>query len=146
MKPCVLIIAFVFAFGGCAVEGGMPSVIIHQYNYQAQPPALAPGTPPNPPWTGPVDYPTIYNSAWDDPTLVIFKNDCYRKIRVEIDGQKTIVLGPYGATADLHLGVGQHRVRVVIEKPTATQGTLEVLRFFQISIWPEGQSQIFHVY
>jgi len=140
----------IIGFGGWGLNtgGGVPSVIVHQYSYQAQPPALAPGTPPTPPWSGlpPVDYPTIYSSSWDDPSLIIFKNDSYRKIRIEIDGQRPIVLAPYGATTDLHFEVGEHRARLIIEKPTAAHGTWEVVRFFPISIRPEGRSQIFYLY
>jgi len=136
------------AWGQDSWGSGAPSVIVHKYNYQAQPPALAPGAPPSLPDKAPgiVDYQTIYGSAWDDPTLVIFKNDSYRKIRIGIDGQRPIVLAPYGATADLHLGVGEHRARLIIEKPTAAHGAFEVIRFLPISIRPEGQAQIFHLY
>jgi hypothetical protein len=73
----------------------------------------------------------IYNSSWDDPVLVIFKNDSYRKVIIEIDGQKPIILRAYGATADLCLGVGERRARLVIEKPTATHGIWEVINFLK---------------
>ena len=132
---------------GVSSSGQIPSVIIHKYDYQAQPPALAPGTPPSPPWmTSVVDYPTIYSSSWDDPTLVVFKNDSYRKVRIEIDGQRPIVLSPYGATSDIHLGLGEHRVRLTIEKPTRAHGTLEVVKFFKIRISPCSRSRIIHIY
>jgi len=133
---------------GLNAGGGLPSVIVHQYSYQAQPPALPYGTPPTPPWVGPipVDYQTIYQSAWDDPTLVVFKNDSYRKVRIEIDGQRPIVLSPYGATSDIHLGLGEHRVRLTIEKPTRAHGTLEVVKFFKIRISPCSRSRIIHIY
>jgi len=127
---------------------GMSSVIVHQYNYRAQPQPAPPGTPPLPPTAMPpaADYPTIYGSSWDDPTLVIFKNNSYRKTKIEINGQKPIVLEPYGATANLHLDIGEHPVRLTIEKPTASHGTWEVVRFFPIYIRPEGRSQIFYLY
>ena len=133
---------------GLNAGGGLPSVIVHRYSYQAQPPALPYGTPPTPRWVWPipVDYQTIYQSAWDDPTLVIFKNDSCRKIRIEIDSQPQIVLAPYGATADIHLGVGEHRVRLTTEKPTRVHGTLEVVKFFKIKISPYGRSQVIHIY
>lgn len=131
---------------GSNIDGGVSSVIVHQYDYQARPPALAPGTPPSPPWMpSAVDYKTVYQSAWDDPTLIIFKNDSYRKIRIEIDGQKPVVLEPYGATSDLHLGIGDHPVRITIEKPTAAHGTWKVMRFSKIYIRPEGRSQIINL-
>lgn len=127
---------------------GVSQVIVHKYDYQARPLALAPGTPPSPPSAGPppVDYQTIYESAWDDPTLVIFKNDSYRKVKVVIDGQKPIILTSYGATADLHLGMGEHRIRITVEKQTVAHGTWEVVRLMQISIRPENRSQVFHIY
>ncbi len=140
--------AQVLGFGGWGgTAGGMSSVIVHKYDYQVRPPALAPGTPATPPWLPPaVDYPTIYQLAWDDPSLVIFKNDSYRRVRIEIDDKKSIVLGPYGATSNLHLGIGDHPVRITIEKPTANHGAWEMVRFLKVYIRPEGRSQIFHIY
>lgn len=133
---------------GCATNGGAPGVLIHQYSYQAQPPALPPGTPPPPPVPQPalVPYETVYESAWDDPSLVIFRNDSYRKVRIEIDGKPPIVLDAYGITADLHLGIGEHRAKVNVEKPTAAHGTWEVVRLFSIFINPEGRSQVIGIY
>ena len=148
----VIILVVVVLISGCAqTQGGFPSVIVHKYDYQAKPPALAPGTPPSPPTEPPlVGYRTIYSesssSDWGDPTLVIFKNEGYRVVRLSIDGQTEIRLAGYQATADIHLLLGEHRVRMVIEKPTAVHGTLEVLRFLSISVRPEGQAQIFHLY
>lgn len=131
----------VIGFGSWGGSGGVPDVIIHKYDYQARPPALAPGTPPGPPTAPPaVDYSTIYSSSFDDPSLVVFKNDSYRKVKIEINDQKPIVLDPYGATANLHLGLGKHKVKIVIEKPTTAHGTWEVTRFFTIYISPEGRS------
>lgn len=144
--------------------GGMlgygSQVVVHQYNYQVQPAPSPPGTPPSPPAQSsqpqpsatpppapPVPYPTIYQSAWDDPTLVVFTNQSARTIRITIDDQQEIKLAGYQATADLHLGVGEHRVRLVVEKPTAAFGTLEVVRFPPpILIRPEGRSQIIYIY
>jgi hypothetical protein len=128
-------------------------VIVHKYDYQVRPPALTPGTPPTPPDKVPeiVDYQTVYpelsGSDWGDPTLVVFKNESYRTIRLYVDGRPDkIPLMGYQATADIHLPVGEHRVRMVIEKPTRAHDTLEVVRFFTISIRPEGRSQIFYLY
>lgn len=137
----------ILGLGGWGNSSGQaPSVIVHKYDYQVKPLALATGTPPNLGTAPPVDYQTTYESAWNDPTLVIFKNDSYRRVRIEINGRRPIILEAYGATADLHLGIGEHRVRVTIEKPTATQGALELVRFFSIFIRPESRSQIFHIY
>ncbi len=128
--------------------GGAPSVIIHRYDYQTQPQAVPPDALPNLPANGPlpITYQTIYGSAWDDPTLVIFKNDSYRRMRIQIDGQGPIVLEPYSATADMHFGIGEHRVRTMTEVPTRVHGTFGVVRFFTIFIRPEGRAQIFHLY
>lgn len=138
----------VAGLSGCATTG-MPGVVVHKYDYQAKPPAgQAPGAPPSPPSSQPaaVDYQTIYGSAFDDPSLVIFKNDSYRKVKIDIGGQKKpIVLEPYGATTNLYLGLGSHSVRVIIEKPTAVHGTWRVVQFFTIYIRPEGKAQIFHI-
>ncbi|MEK7162944.1 MAG: hypothetical protein AAB696_01515 [Patescibacteria group bacterium] len=117
----ILLIALSVIFPGCA---RYPQVIVHKYDDYA------------------VNYQTIYGSAWDDPTLVIFKNDSYRKVRIEIDGQKPIILNSYSATANLYFGIGEHQVRLVIEKPTAAHGTWEVIRFLKISIQPWNRSQI----
>ena len=145
MALWTIILALLFV-SGCATTD-LPSVIIHKYDYQARPPAVAPGTPPGPPTAPPpVNYTTIYSSAFDDPSLVIFKSDSYRKIRIEIDGQKPIELQPYGATSNLHLGLGEHQVKIVIEKPTIAHGTWDVTRFLTLYISPEGRSQIFHIY
>ncbi len=127
-----------------------PSVIIHQYNYQAQPQPTSPGTPPLPPTSSlgppPIDYQTIYRSAGDDPTLVIFSNQSYRTVRLQIDGQEPeIKLASYQATVDLHFTPGEHRVRQIIEKLTAV-GILELVRFFNVNIRLEGRSQIFYIY
>lgn len=126
-------------------SGQAPSVIIHKYEYQTQP--APPGAPPPPPAAPPgVNYPTVYPSAFDDPTLVIFQNRTYWTVRIEIDGNPPIRLAGYQASANLYLGPGDHRVRAVIEKPTQVHGTLEVVRIFQIQIRPEGRSQIVRIY
>jgi len=132
---------------GCAWTPQKPTVVVHKYDYQTRPPALSYGTPPLPPWMPPaVDYQTIYESSWDDPTLVIFKNGSYFNVRIEVDEKKPMTLVAYGATANLHLGVGEHKVRQTTKKPTQAHGTLEVIKFFTIYIRPEGRSQIIHVY
>jgi hypothetical protein len=49
-------------------QSQVPSVIVHRYDYTAQPRALAPGAPPLPPSsTGPppVDYQTIAHGTWE---------------------------------------------------------------------------------
>lgn len=142
MKSASLL--FLILLVGCSSQA--PTVVVHWYDYQAKPPALAPGTPPAPPTAlEPVNYQTVYDSGWDDPTLVIFRNDSYRKVRIEINGQQPIVLEARGITPDLHFGLGEHRVRIVTEKPTAAHGIMEVVRFCTVYIRPEGRSQIVHV-
>lgn len=134
---------------GCAGPGG-PSTIINQYEYALPAPtpsvmSLNPNFDPNAPLS-PVDYQTIYASSFDDPTLVVFNNKSYRKVKIIIDSQKPIELTAYQTTADLHLGVGEHRAKIVLEKPTQAHGTLEVIREFRVEIRPEGRSQIFYIY
>jgi hypothetical protein len=138
----------VIGLGGWGTDNNrIAEIIVHKYDYQARPAPSLPGTPPTPPTVPPAaDYQTIYKSSWDDPTLVIFKNDSYRKVRIEINNQKPIVLKPYGATSNLHLGLGELRVKIVIEKPTAAHGVWEITRFFTIRIQPEGRSQIIYIY
>lgn len=122
---------------------GTSSIIVHQYNYQTKPQALAPGTPPSPPsMPMPVDYPTVYQSAFDDPTLVIFKNDSFRKVKIEIDGNAPISLDPYGATTDLHLNFGPHRAKITTIKNTYFgEKEMVVYRNFRVDLY--GRSQIF---
>ncbi len=120
-----------------------PDIIVYKYNYQTQPPPTPPGAQPSPPA---VDYSTIYGSAWDDPSLVIFKNESYRRIKIQIDKQKPIALEPYGATANLHLDKGEHKIKIAVEKPTAAHGIWEDIRFFTINVSPSGHSQIFYIY
>ena len=136
-----------FGEWGSGSYGQAPNIIVHKYDYTAKPQPTPPGTPPTPPWMPPiVDYPTIYNSSWDDPSLVVFKNESYRRARIQIDRQKPIVLEPYGATSDLYLGIGEHRVRFTVEKPTAVHGTWEMIQDFTIRISPEDRSQTFYIY
>lgn len=99
----------------------IPRVIVHQYSYQAVPPP-APGgvpvVPPGPPQ--PVPYQTVYPAApTDDPTLVVFENISTRAtVRLSIDGGSEIVLPPGRITANIHLDVGDHQVRVWRDVPT----------------------------
>src|SRR3989338_1202528 len=63
-------------FGEWGNYGGQaPQIIVHKYDYHAKPPALSPGTTPLPSAPFLADYQTIYDSSFDDPSLVIFKND-----------------------------------------------------------------------
>lgn len=135
----------IIGFGGWGT-GGTPDIIVYQYNYQAKPQTTSQGTMLSPGMPPPVDYPTIYNSAWDDPSLVIFKNESYRRVKIQIDKQRPITLEPYGATADLHLDRGEHNIRIAIEKPTAAHGIWEEIQFLTVYIRPDGRSQIFHIY
>ena len=143
----IVLLGFMSLFFGCAGYGKMPDIIVYKYDYQAKPPALSPGTMPLPGPPPLADYQTVYDSSFDDPSLVIFKNDSYRKVRIWIDkGKQPIILEPYGATSDLHLGVGEHLVRVAIEKPTAVHGIWTVNQEFTVYVHPEGEAQIFHIY
>lgn len=143
IRPFAVIILLSVALGGCAYTTS------YQYDYQAQPPPAPPGTPALPPVLitppPPVPYKTFYESKWDDPTLVVGVNQSARLVRVKIDDEPEIVLGPYQSTADLHLGVGEHRVRATLVKQTA-MGAVELVRFLSLIIRPEGRSQIFYVY
>jgi len=125
-----------------------PSVIVHRYDYSAVPITTPAGTLPNLSTGGPpmVGYQTIYGSAWDDPTLIVFKNNSYFRKRIAVDGQQPIILEPYGVIPNMHFGVGRHQVRVITEKPTRAHGTLEAVRVFSFSVRPEGRSQIIHLY
>ncbi|MEK7546954.1 MAG: hypothetical protein AAB536_02130 [Patescibacteria group bacterium] len=126
-------------------------ITVHQYGYATQPQPAPPGTPPSPPEIQPsgvavipppVSYKTVYASKWDDPTLVVIQNQSPRFVRLKIDGEKgEIRLAPYQATADLYLAVGEHRVRVVTERPTEKFGVLEVAQFIHLVIRPDGRSQ-----
>jgi len=142
---CFLLTVFL---AGCATS---TPVISHRYDYSQPPAGLASGTPPSPPNGQPVapNYQTIYGSAFDDPSLVIFKNDSYRRVKIDISGsgQKgPIVLEAYQATSNLHLGLGDHHVRILIEKSTAAHGTWQVVQFLTIQIRPEGKSQTIRIY
>ena len=139
-------------------------ITVHRYGVGGaiQPPPAPPGTPPTPPVAiaaaAPITqagvvlppappYPTVYGSAWDDPTLVVIRNDSSSFVRIKIDGSKEeIRLAPYQATADLHLDVGEHRLRITVERPTAAFGTKTVERIQNIIIRPDGRSQIVSVY
>lgn len=148
MKKIALSCLAIVFLAGCATS---TPAIVHRYDYAKPPAGLAPGTPPNPPNTQPAgsNYQTIYGSSFDDPSLVIFKNDSYRTVKIDISGsgQKgPIILEAYQTTSDLHLGLGDHQVRILVEKPTAAHGTWQVVHFFTISIRPEGKSQIFSIY
>lgn len=150
---------------GKAVPAFGTVITVHQYGVggQVQPPPAPPGTPPTPPvavaaatpmtpMAGVVippkpSYPTVYKSAWDDPTLVVIRNDSSSFVRIKIDGSKEeIRLAPYQATVDLHLDVGEHRLRITVERPTAVFGTKTVERIQNIVIRPDSRSQIVSVY
>ena len=131
-------------------------ITVHQYGTQTQPQPAPPGTPPTPPVIQPsgaavppqtVSYKTVYPSKWDDPTLVVIRNDSSSFVRIKIDDSKEeIRLAPYQATVDLHLDVGEHRLRITVERPTAVFGTKTVERIQNIIIRPDSRSQIVSVY
>lgn len=140
-------------------------ITVHQYGVggQVQPPPAPPGTPPTPPVAlavappplpsgvavplPKVSYQTVYPSKWDDPTLVVIQNQSSRFVRVKIDAAKEeIRLAPYQATADLHLDVGEHRLRMTIERPTANFGVKTLERFVSLIVRPDSRSQIIQIY
>jgi hypothetical protein len=100
--------------------------------------AHAPGRPP-------VASPMVYGVGQDDPSLVIFRHRTNRRVRIEMDGDPPIVVEPRGVSKNVHLGLGEHGVRVIVEKPTAYHGVWEVVRFWTIVIRPEGGRQIFEI-
>ena len=129
----------------------MPLIIIHKYDYEAKPPALTPGTPPLPPSVSippPVAYKTSYESAWDDPTLVVFVNQSYRVVRIQIGDEPEIRLAPYQATANLHLAPGEYNIRKTVEKPVKLgQGAVfDWVTFFKLNVTLNGRSQIINLY
>lgn len=103
--------------------GRVPEVVVYNYNYQAVPspatPSGIPVQPPGPPQ--PVPYGTIYPAApSDDPTRVIFVSGSDRAtLRLRVQGQPEIVLPPRGASADIQLGPGEHKVEWFSDVPTA---------------------------
>lgn len=148
---------------------GMPSIIVHKYDYQAKPPALAPDTPALSPDTEsniggeivdyrtpksapkqigppPVNYKTVYESAWDDPTLIVFVNQSYRVIKIQIADEKEIKLGPYQSTANLHFAPGEYSIRKTVEKPTGMGTVFDWVTFFKVSVALNGRSQILYLY
>lgn len=124
----ILLIALALVFTGCAAQG--PQIIVHKYDYSRE--LISP-----------------YGSTFDDPALVVFKNESYYRARIEILKQKPIILEPYTATSDILLPFGNHRVRVVIEKPTNAPGAggkVDIQKFLNIHVRPEGRSQIIYIY
>ncbi len=109
---------FFLAFVGCV--GQAPQVIIYKYDYRVKPPALAPGESPPPPGIPPVaDYPTKYPGQFEDPSLVIFRNNLSSlPVWFRIDKGPEFKLEPDEITADKHFGRGKHIVRVKIKIPT----------------------------
>lgn len=100
---------------------------------------------PVPPVLAP-SYPTVYPSKWDDPTLVVIQNQSARFVRVKIDDSKEeIRLSPYQTTADINLDVGEHRLRVTVEKPTAAFGMKTVEHITSFTVRPNGRSQVIQI-
>lgn len=132
------------------------NITVHEYGTSVQPQPSPPGTPPTPPvlqksgvavLPQPVSYKTVYPSKWDDPTLIVIQNQSPRFVRVKIDGAKEeIRLAPYQPTTDLNFDVGEHRLRVIIEKPTASFGIKTTERIIPVVIRPDGRSQIISIY
>ena len=129
-------------------------ITVHQYGVQTQPPPAPPGTPPTPPAvdpkTGvavppaPASYKTVYNGL-DDPTKRAFVNWSPNAVRLLIDDWQEIRLAAYQSTVNIAFKPGNHRVRVVVERPTANFGTLEIIRFIEFSVRPEDRWQAIQV-
>ena len=125
-------------------------ITVHQYGVggQVQPPPAPPGTPPMPPVvdskTGiavppaPASYQTVYKKA-DDPTLRAFVNWSPNAVRLQIDGKQEIKLAAWQSTVDMAFEPGNHRVKVITERPTANFSTLEIIRFIEFSVRLEGR-------
>jgi len=155
----IALIIFPFFLSGCAESGyGVPSIVVHQYNYQVQPPALAPDTPPSSPLikmtdlpslpVSSVNYKTIYESSFDDPTMVVFVNRSWRPMRVQIDDEPEFPLGPYQATTNIHLPPGEHLIRKTVERPTKLGGAIfDWVTFtrININIALNGRSQVIYL-
>ncbi len=154
------------------IAGGLP-VVIHQYTYQAMPPKAQYGVPAQPPGPPapvappegekqpeqpvtvpapppPVIYRTVYPPApFDDPTLIVFRNVSERAIfQVSVDGGKSwLELPPGQATPDIHLGPGDHRVRVRGKVGTVHHGWLDIPeRIVPLRVEARGRAQIIHLH
>lgn len=135
-------------FAGCAQQ--VPRVIIHQYTYQAEPPAAPGGVPVVPPGSprparGKNVYPKV---PFSDPTVVIFENVGEDTLYVSIDGNEPIVLPPGAITTNNNVGPGEHTVRWwgVVE---TTHPNYPVLKsreqLLPLSIRAEGRTQVFRL-
>ena len=146
---CPLLILFL---AGCVTTN--TPVIVHRYDYSIPPAGLSPGTPPSPPHTRSAapNRQKIYESSFDNSSLVIFKNDSYQKVKIDIDGgrhkkpKKPIVLEAYQATPDLRFDEGSYKVRILIERLVADKSVWRLAHRFTFQIRPEGRTQIFHIY
>ncbi len=106
-----------------------------------QPPFQA--VPPPPPLP---NYPTVYPSAWDDPTLVFIYNTSVRAVvEVSIDGKAPIVLGPQEMSAVLKLDIGEHVARVRALVPTSFGPRATPERLIPILIEARGRYQVIPV-
>lgn len=112
----------ILGIGGWSTDTGqVSSIIVHRYDYQAQPPVLPEGTPYSTPTVPPaVDYKTLYPvTPFDDPTLTIFINSSERiTFRVAIDHHEPFVLTPGQSAANIHLDIGEHIVEITGEVQT----------------------------
>jgi len=132
-------------------------ITVNHYSYQAQPQQTPPGTPPTPPQTPtetktaaqtlnppPAPYQLVYNQM-EDPTIRAFVNQSPNAVRLQIDDGKEFKLAAYQSTADIAFKPGIHRVKVIIERPTANFGVLEIPRFLEFSVRPEDRWQPIYV-
>lgn len=147
-----LVIVMAFILSGCALVEPTPQVKVYQYSYQAVPPTEQAGIPVKPPGPPqPVSYETMFpQRPFDDPTLVIFVNGSDRAtLRLTVNEQKErreIVLRPGEVTANIHLDVGDHQVRVRGEVPTAFGPRATREQVITIRVDPgRGRAQIIYL-
>ncbi len=129
-------------------------ITVYQYGATTQPAPTPPGAPPPSPVLQPpgtavtppaVQYSTVYKKV-DDPTLRAFVNQSSNVVRLRLNDQKEeIRLEPYQSSVDIAFKPGEHRVKVTIERPTASFGVLEVYRFILFTVRPEDRWQAIYV-
>ncbi len=140
----------ILGIGGWGTDTGQVfSIIVHRYDYQAQPPVLSDGTPPSPPGAPmSASYKTIYGpTPFEDPTLVVFVNRSEKvTFKISIDHYEPFTLLPGQASANIHLDVGEHVLEISGEAQTKF-GPREIpktVRFEKIK--PEGYSKIIYLH
>lgn len=140
----------ILGIGGWGTDASQaPSIIVHRYDYRAQPPVLPEGTPPSVPAAPTaVNYKTLYPvTPFDDPTLVVFVNNSERiTFRIAIDHYEPFTLTPDQSAANIHLDIGEHIVEITGETQTRF-GPREIPKTVQmIQVRARDYSKIIHLY